>query len=39
MATAYEVSDGDLVERLLSALGAAQAEGGDLRICAAPGPR
>jgi len=31
MAKAYEASDGDLAERLLAALDAAQAEGGDIR--------
>ena len=31
MARAYEASDGDLAERLLAALEAAQAEGGDIR--------
>jgi uncharacterized Ntn-hydrolase superfamily protein len=31
MAEAYESSDGDLAERLLAALEAAQAEGGDIR--------
>ena len=31
MAEAYEASDGDLAERLLAALDAAQAEGGDIR--------
>jgi len=31
MAQAYEASDGDLAERLLAALEAAQAEGGDIR--------
>ncbi len=31
MAEAYESSDGDLAERLLKALEAAQAEGGDIR--------
>jgi uncharacterized Ntn-hydrolase superfamily protein len=31
MARAYESSDGDLAERLLAALEAAQAEGGDIR--------
>lgn len=31
MAAAYEASDGDLAERLLAALEAAQAEGGDIR--------
>ncbi len=31
MANAYENSDGDLAERLLAALEAAQAEGGDIR--------
>ncbi|MFT5194017.1 MAG: putative Ntn-hydrolase superfamily protein [Cellvibrionaceae bacterium] len=31
MAAAYESSDGDLAERLLSALEAAEAEGGDIR--------
>lgn len=31
MAEAYEESDGDLTERLLAALEAAQAEGGDIR--------
>jgi uncharacterized Ntn-hydrolase superfamily protein len=31
MASAYETADGDLTERLLAALEAAQAEGGDIR--------
>jgi uncharacterized Ntn-hydrolase superfamily protein len=31
MARAYEASDGDLAERLMAALEAAQAEGGDIR--------
>jgi uncharacterized Ntn-hydrolase superfamily protein len=31
MAEAYEATDGDLAERLMSALEAAQAEGGDIR--------
>ena len=31
MATAYEASDGDLAERLLAALDAAEGEGGDVR--------
>jgi uncharacterized Ntn-hydrolase superfamily protein len=34
MAAAYEASDGDLAERLMVALEAAQGEGGDIRVAA-----